>query len=583
MKLTNIVMASVAIILMLTSCSSDQMEYIPYKSSSNGGWGLIDAKGKVKFEGEFENSITAANHGAFFAKTNDGKWILYSVKDKTPKAIGTPYSQAGAFIAEVAPVVKPGEKITLISPDGEVKVTLDKVDGNPIIACTNFLHNGLARIATSAGEGVINTSGDVIVKPAENIVNQLIDGYILSSDNEKKVLKFLNTDGKELGQISTEKYSFVADGDGVFGIKVESEDGSTRYGLMTPDGKWKLDPSAKIHSIKDISNGKFIYEDSDSRYGVMDFSGEVIIQPNYEYLRFVCGGKVYLAKQHDDEYFFMNEKEENIVGRKFEGGGSLLYFDDVLFGVLSDESFLMYNKKGKEIEAQTRITTVPGDNLGDELLRSEFVDTEAMVASLDITDSSMMGLNLNMKPEAAIKTMRANLPKLGEYPNLPNEKAEDYYSGDEEIYGDVDLSTYNCSLNVHLVYPASFRDYDIKYEEKVYSYGDYSYTSEVPVYKYYFKNISPESLQINITTYNEGVAQKVFNNLKSKIKSYGAETVVNQNDVTVKGNGGFWRLIFKKAEEERYNTISLILSKKADVESHDKEYARGDVVVEAVE
>ena len=127
----------------LLSCNQqggtdNTIQYLPFQESEKSGWGLIGTDGQVLLDDEYKEMSTVAMRDRYFAKNKDGQWELYSIDGKRTKQIGDEYSQVGVFIADVAPVVEKGKSIEFIDRDGDVKFSLDRVDGKEVSTCTNF-------------------------------------------------------------------------------------------------------------------------------------------------------------------------------------------------------------------------------------------------------------------------------------------------------------------------------------------------------------------------------------------------------------------------------------------------------------
>lgn len=158
-------LAAVAV-LALASCNQEKgggIQYMPFQESEKSNWGLIDASGKALLTDEYQQMPTVVMHDRFFVKNKKGLWELYTAEAK-PKQIGDEYSQAGVFVENVAPVVQKDKQIEFIDVDGNVKFTLDKVDGKVVSSCTNF-KDGVAIFQVDQYYGCINPNGDVVVEP----------------------------------------------------------------------------------------------------------------------------------------------------------------------------------------------------------------------------------------------------------------------------------------------------------------------------------------------------------------------------------------------------------------------------------
>lgn len=547
-----------AAMMILSSCSSEDFDYLPFKSSQNGGWGLINAKGQVIYEGEFKRDITAAHYGAFFGKTDSGNWILYSTKDKTPTPKGEPYSQAGAFIAEVAPVVKPGERITLINPAGEVKVTLGDIEGEPVIRCYNFFSDGLAVIETTKGYGVINTSGDVIITPGLKDAPRIEGGIIAYHNDEKDEYVFYNTSGKQTGSISGEKHYITSMGDGLLGVRSKGPDGGYRCGIMTPDGKWKLEPSARINAITEICDGNFIFENNDNRYGVMNLKGDELIPARFSRLGFACGGKLFMGRYPESEHYnILNAKQETIM--TCEECLALNCFSSIFFAKGQNDVIEMFTPKGKPIKLKTDVVEVDisSDIFGDEYVKSEYVDTEALAKKLGITANGILGLNLDLNPKAAAVAVREAMSTLSgnETEGTGDPNPEEFAYSDEISSSYTQLEGFNCSAQVKVIYPSNVVGYN---EDYVYDSWGYAYATGTK--KYYFNTISPSSIRLDLNVNSEQIGNKLFKEISDILLKDGTKESSEENGLCVKTAGGIWKLE-KSLPDSGSGTITLILSK----------------------
>ncbi len=74
-------MSSVIVMaLAMVSCSKSgngEVEYLPFKETADGQWGMISMDGKVLFPEEFKNKPTIIRDGRFFVRNNNGFWEMY--------------------------------------------------------------------------------------------------------------------------------------------------------------------------------------------------------------------------------------------------------------------------------------------------------------------------------------------------------------------------------------------------------------------------------------------------------------------------------------------------------------------------
>ena len=113
-------------VLALASCSqqpetSDNggIQYMPFQETEKSGWGLIGTDGQVLVRDDYKQMTTVVMHDRFFAKNKKGNWELYGTENHSKQIGSDEYTQVGAFIANVAPVVEEGKSIEFIDTEGK--------------------------------------------------------------------------------------------------------------------------------------------------------------------------------------------------------------------------------------------------------------------------------------------------------------------------------------------------------------------------------------------------------------------------------------------------------------------------------
>ena len=402
-------------VLALASCNqqpvtNDNIQYLPFQETEKSGWGLIGTDGQVLAGDDYKQMTTVVIHDRFFAKNKQGKWELYGVETHA-KQIGTDeYTQAGAFIANVAPVVEEGKSIEFIDRDGKLAFTLDRVNGKEVSTCTNF-SDGVAVFRAGKYCGAINTKGEVIVDPRYIEILPANEGKMLALDKKYESnlkegdidnIKYtiIGTDGKELGMLSTRRFkiasrSFV---NGALVVTDESGNGTVRTGLIDEKGDWIVKPSDNIKSIKSIKNRTFIYNDGDA-WGIMDFEGKEVIKPRYANLIYANENGLLFAKPDKEKANYqLMDMQENKVGRDeysnvlpFIGGNAIVQE--------SANNWILINDKGEDQRLKQDIYSISASSFGDEILVSEHVDYESVIGALKLTKDGFLDMTLNMDAE----------------------------------------------------------------------------------------------------------------------------------------------------------------------------------------
>lgn len=403
---------AVVAVLALASCNQEKgggIQYMPFQESEKSNWGLIDASGQALLTDEFKQMPTVVMHDRFFVKNNKGLWELYTAEAK-PKQIGDEYSQAGVFVENVAPVVQKDKQIEFIDVDGNVKFTLDKVNGKVVSSCTNF-KDGVAIFQVDQYYGCINPNGDVVVEPEYLKIYPANEGKMLAVDKkQEKYLQsgyldqvtytILSTKGEELGTMKSSKYKLT---DGIFqsGVMVvtdEAGDGSRRVGLVDQNGDWVLKPSDKVKGIKAIQGKQFIYTDGDQQ-GVMDFEGNVLIRPRYADIVF-ANSTLYFAKADKDKagYQLMDANEKQIG--KDEYMNVLPFMGNNAIVQESQTNWIFINSQGEDLKVKQDVYAISNRAMGDAVVQNEYFDFDNIISALKLTKDGFFDLNLNIGAEA---------------------------------------------------------------------------------------------------------------------------------------------------------------------------------------
>ena len=515
------VLFSVLSALALVACNNEQpsgVQYMPFQESATSGWGLIDSKGQVLFADEYANMPTVVMHNRFFVKNDAGRWELYTAEEK-PHQVGDEYEQAGAFIEDVAPVVEPNGAIEFIDVNGEVKFTLDKVDGKDVASCTNF-SEGVAIFKAGQYYGAINTKGDVIVEPEYIKIFPASDGKMLAvskkfqdkltADLSQIEYTILSTQGEEVGKLSGRKFRLAsyAFKEGVIVVTDNSGNGEIRAGLVDVNGDWVVKTSSKIRYIKSIENKKFIYSDGDG-YGLMNLQGEVIVRPRYVDLEFAgANGLLYAKRKIDGNYRLMDEKENELgdadgfVGfTPFISGNAAVHE--------SAETWSFINMQGEDLKVKADVYSIRPNAYGDVELTNNYLNTESVLSALNFTPQGFLGLTLQNNAQQVAARMEG-IAMTGKADAQP---------------GTVEPSSYTFNTSVD----AAFRVEDIPmtvsatFDETMAGTG-------------FFNEIHPN--QIGLEIQNAGMIAgrtgAVARSIIGKVKSFGQLVSENNNAAIVK-------------------------------------------------
>jgi len=456
-KLSLIIFSALAMVACNQTAVNDGIQYLPFQESQKSGWGLIGTDGQVLVSDDYKQMPTVVMHNRYFAKNKDGKWELYGVENQ-PRQIGTDeYTQVGAFVAEVAPVVEEGKSVEFIDTEGNVAFTLDRVDGKQVSTCTNF-SDGVAVFRAGKYCGAINTRGEVIIDPRYIEILPANEGKMLALDRkyEKNLRQgeiddinytIIATDGKELGTISTRRFkiasrSFVS---GALVVTDESGNGTVRTGLINEKGDWIVKPTDKIKSVKAIRNNTFIFSDGDA-YGVMNFEGDQVIRPRYANLIYADQGELLFAKDDKEkaEYKLIDMQEKQVGRDQFSN--VLPFIGSKAIVQESADNWILIDEKGEDQRLKQDIYSISASAKGDEVLVSEYVDYESVISALRLTKDGFLDMTLSMDAEHIANTVWT-IEAAGELGGEKIAADASHFAGKSEVDGHFIVNGIRISLS----------------------------------------------------------------------------------------------------------------------------------------
>ena len=254
----------------------------------NNLWGIIDSNGKKVIEPMYQEMIIVVNkekdvflctydideeNGTYKTKAIDSKNEMLFTKYSKIEAIENMDKSGNLWYENNVLRVKQNDKYGLIN-----------LDGNELIAPIYDEIYSLKGVKESlivkqdGLYGLLNNKGNLIISPKYKEIKSLDDkdyqkGYITIDENDKYGL--LDVTGKTILENKYEKI------EGIY---------SDNYYVIEESGKQKLiNKSGEEINLTDydkitqIINSGIVYS-KDNKYGVVNFEGETVVKPIYDYL-----------------------------------------------------------------------------------------------------------------------------------------------------------------------------------------------------------------------------------------------------------------------------------------------------------
>lgn len=579
--------AMTIISLLLASCSkttNSYVEYIPFQETTDGQWGMISMDGKILFSEEFKNKPTVVYDGRFFVQTKEGGWEMYDATEK-PQKVGADYAHVSGFRNGVALVAEKGKPVSIIDTDGKTKKVLDKINGKEVDGVRAF-NNGYAVFMTvDSLFGVINQSGDCVIKPEYCELNNCGDGKFIAINSkyksnlrtgEKGKVKFsvLNTSGSIVFEFNADKYEDVRQTftDGLLPVSVK-KDGKVTWGIINDKGEEVVKPSLKIKNIGNICNDKFTYYNGEG-WGLMNTEGETIIRAKYEFL-YYDGDDILVAIVKKDattyESKYINEKDEQIGDDSYVSATPFTMFDGKHAVVKpNDKIYSIIDRNGNVVEGLPDIVNISSYE-GEEYIESDYVDMAKLIKDCKITHNGMFGYTFSLKPADAIKAQ----VKEGYAISDENHRAGDLYWYDYTDHVWFIEKPGNTSAMLELTYTGNLARETYRTKRIIdYTFGDwYWYHDKKIPTGYAYNNVSMKYFQLTFdnTGKMHGKLHAVLDALIAKFKSIGK--VVNQNNgaAVISTNDGKTAFLYmeKKKVVVMYgnlgNASDIVITKYKDI------------------
>lgn len=375
---------------LLSSCDKQQKsemryDYLPVQMSEGDGWSIIDKDGKEVVREEYPaEAILSKVYGKVYWVKMNGTYQLYSIDSPKKPIRDEEFVSATGFGAGVAAVSIPNHPICLIDTEGKLVATLS----NTIKRCYKFAEEGYAAFLSDEGKyGVLDTKGNIVIKPVYAEIETPSDGVVLAKVNaEDKTMLILNMAGKKEGEINLDRYNVVNKGFHEGKIIVQNE-GNRDGGSIILDKKgnklFNVSKATGFYWKKYYQDGYWTFPEGltgigEGTYGVVDDKGEIIIRSKYKDL-INYGNGIFAAEKGVLHYGIINAQDEVIIGFNYNAAFGMLGDNFIMADITRFEFrdtkfvFSLLNKEGKEITSFEGMADSDADNY------AEYINVESVV------------------------------------------------------------------------------------------------------------------------------------------------------------------------------------------------------------
>ncbi len=297
------------------------VSYLPViESDSVDKWGLVRPDGTMFVSNRFESEPSAVVNGYFSVKGQDGVSVWRALPAPAPVEGLSGLMSAGAMSSDLMPVARKGKRIELVDGTGVVRMELTSINGREIVRAAPYFADGVLAVYTHDGLwGGITPDGEMALEPvydtmpvfSENIaavsrtVEESVDSlttrrmtrYYLVNNAGRVVFTFprnvkpkgcmhggrivVETAGGHLAMLGLDGRIYDIDPKvktvgGLSREYVVWGDRTNHYGLL--DGALRELTGARFRSIAIADSNRFLVEDADGRYAVVDSVGRTKVR-----------------------------------------------------------------------------------------------------------------------------------------------------------------------------------------------------------------------------------------------------------------------------------------------------------------
>ena len=176
-----------------------------------------------------------------------------------------------------------------------------------------FQANGLAVVRVGRVFGVIDASGAFVVKPRYGTISEFSEGRAAVTDNRG----FHVIDEK--GNVLTSKpYSYIGtykEGRAIYAHT--NQQGKYLYGYLDEQGREVIPLSYEL--ARDFKGGKAVVQISDSQFALVDRSGTIVHTYPYAFVGDIGEGLLAFQEKSDSRYGFIDETGHVVIEPKYTG------------------------------------------------------------------------------------------------------------------------------------------------------------------------------------------------------------------------------------------------------------------------
>jgi hypothetical protein len=416
------------LLLFLASCNDlitgqgdRELSIIPF-SNDNQRFGLVDLKGNIIVENEWETPSSIATEGIVRVKNKEGYYEFYTA-ERNPKKIGAAYKDATLFSEGLAAVVNEKGFIHYIDKEGIIKFELpDDGKGSPVLKAGVF-SEGLARFQNAENLwGFINKDGQVVIKPMYDYARNFSEGLAMveryNNTTHETSRGFINKHDEEVIPVSDRYTAFLDFKQGLAGCT--DRDLQNQWGYINEKGDKVIEINkVRVQVMPFQQDGHAAFFDG-AYWGLINRKGEIVVNPTFDRLLSFYHNGLGPFKNSRNEIGFVNADRKEVIKCKYEE--VLPFYANTT--VVKDKYYIFIDKKGEQAsDKNTYLRYVPinkiikqYESFNEQLVKTLFLNASAIANTIfkELSGKTVNNLSFNSNVNDVInyfKIPRSRLPR----------------------------------------------------------------------------------------------------------------------------------------------------------------------------
>lgn len=336
----------------ITNAIYEELESLPYKEGQlqikqDGKYGVINIKGKKIIPNKYDKIVADGYYtdenqydfaGYIVSLTTDEGYRYGYINYNRKKILDVEYND----MSRVNEISEERNSYIICAKNGQYGVMKngEQVIPNEYQSIRYDSSNKVFVVEKSKKYGIVNISGKEIVPTQYNQID--ITGIYLYAQNEQGTTVY-NSNGTQAN--INANISILNTENEKYRIRINTEDGKTRYGVVDKEGKQLI--KEKYSYITYLYNNHFIVSNENGKLGVINDKENEEIEIKYDSLQKIQGTELLQATLSDEESMTIFSKDMKEICKI---NNAKIEQKDEYIKIYNDKEQKYFSKEGEELK-----------------------------------------------------------------------------------------------------------------------------------------------------------------------------------------------------------------------------------------